>query len=394
MKKQKYLQFLNSIKNEIIINNLLVSTDLILLAISGGQDSIVILFIFFILKNQFSLNFKILYCNHIWDQHSVHSYYHLLKISFCLNINLFYSISLKELKSEEKSRYWRVKNYNRLKTFIKCSTLITGHTLTDQIETFFFNTIRGSGFTGSLALKQKKNFIDFNKNDFLIEEADLLKFKRTKKKIIIKKKVLNFHKKKVGFLVKKNFLIHKKKSLSVKIIRPLLKKNRFDVKNICKNYKLPIFPDQSNEKRTYTRNRLRKQVLPTFRFYFNPRVDLSLSRYINIVMEEENNKEKLIRSFLKKVIQEDKNGYFFNIALFSSLPVALQKRICYFFFKEKLKLNYNFFILESFTSFCNDFYTLNKKKEKIMVIKKPIINVFFPEIGTIYFSKTLFIFFR
>jgi tRNA(Ile)-lysidine synthase TilS/MesJ len=397
--KRKSIQLINTIKIFIIKRNLLQPNQSILLAMSGGQDSIYLLIIFFILKKQWDLNINVLYCNHLWQQNSLYTYFHISKISFCLNIEVLFSITLKDLKSEEQSRYWRSKNYYRLIEFKNSSTIGTGHTLTDQIETFFFNTIRGTGFKINSGLKEKKTFSNLNKNDFLITQSEFINFLIIKKSFLfkkaeLKKKVKKFQTKKITIISKKKFLIRKKKSLSLKIIRPLIKKTRFDIKNICKTWKLPLLPDQTNQETKYSRNRLRKQVVPTFRFFFNPKVDLNLSRQKDILFEEDNYIENIITKLLQKVINEDQNGYFLNLSLFCSLALPLQRRVCFYFFKEKLKVDYNFLIIDSFIFFSNNFFGLGKKINKVNFQTKKILCIFFPEIGTIYISKTLFIFLK
>ena len=85
----------------------------------------------------------------------------------------------------------------------------------------------------------------------------------------------------------KNFTIGNTSSFnrSIKkifIIRPLLFLNRFDSKRLLLFWKLPLYPDKSNQKMKYYRNRIRNQFLPAIRFFFNPQIDTILFQYTEI----------------------------------------------------------------------------------------------------------------
>lgn len=384
MSKKKSIQLINSIKKIIFEKKIFLSNNCLLLGISGGQDSIFLLISIYIIKSQCNLHLNIIYCNHLWQKTILYNYLEIIKISYCLNINSFYSISLNFLKSEENSRYWRSNNFYRVMRFSNSIRMITGHTLTDHIETFFFNTIRGSSIKGSFSLKLKKSFFDLKEKNFFISESELLIFCDLKQKKIYILKNLN-----IVFFKKKIFLIRKKKQL-FKIGRPLLTKTRFDIKNFCNVLKLSIIPDQSNNEIQYSRNRFRKQIVPIFRFFFNPKVDLSLYRHNNLLIEEEEFLSNLINQLLTNLIFENQKIFFLDLQFFSGLNFSLQRKICLLFFKEKLKVNYKFVVINSFLILCYKLIRITKKNKKLT--RK--ISIFLPEIGTIYFSQTVFIFFK
>ena len=64
---KKSLFFIKKIKKFLINKNFLNIKKLYLLSVSGGQDSISLLFFIFILKRQFSIKIHIIYCNHLWQ---------------------------------------------------------------------------------------------------------------------------------------------------------------------------------------------------------------------------------------------------------------------------------------------------------------------------------------
>ena len=63
------------------------------------------------------------------------------------------------------------------------------------------------------------------------------------------------------------------------LIRPLLSITRLDTLSICAGLKLPIYPDKSNIKTYFLRNRVRKQLLPAIRVLLNPQFDEMLCNF-------------------------------------------------------------------------------------------------------------------
>ena len=60
------------------------------------------------------------------------------------------------------------------------------------------------------------------------------------------------------------------------LIRPLLGLDRYNAMRLCTNWCLPVYPDVTNEKLQFLRNRLRKQLLPLLRCSLNPQIDKNL----------------------------------------------------------------------------------------------------------------------
>jgi tRNA(Ile)-lysidine synthase len=407
MKKQS-IKLLNNIKLLLVKKKLVKSNQYILIALSGGQDSIFVLVIFYILKKQWNFKLTVLYCNHLWQKSSIYSFSHIGKTIFCFNVKLHYSITFKKLNSEEVSRYWRSKNYTRISEFSDNSNIILGHSLTDRIETFLFNLIRGSTIPGSLTLKLKKTIINKEKNQFYISETELKYYSVTKKEIFFLKfklaktrriKPQQFIKKEkikkysINGLIDKKFLILKKKNSKNNLIRPLIKISRFETKNSSIVNKFPIFLDETNKIEKYTRNRLRKQIIPSLKFFFNKKLDQTFFRYTEILLEENLYFEKTITKLIQIIIQEDNNGYFFNGYVFLSIPLSFKRRICLSLVKEKLSLKYNFFLIDSLIIAIEKFLK-NKKIKSVGSKAKGINKIFFPEIGIIYISKNLFLFLK
>jgi len=197
--------------------SLLPSSSTLLLAISGGQDSMVLLKLINDLKRLYNWQIEIWHGDHQWHNES-------LKIAeelklWCINNKIsFHSnkANKEEVANEEKARNWRYKNLIKKANLLSsnnlgfpCKRILTGHTATDRAETIIMNLARGTDLIGLSTLKEQRTL-----------ENDL------------------------------------------QLTRPLLIFNRNETLEICKEFNLPIWVDPSNENINLTRNRIRKEILP------------------------------------------------------------------------------------------------------------------------------------
>ena len=63
------------------------------------------------------------------------------------------------------------------------------------------------------------------------------------------------------------------------IVRPLMKFSRRTVTLNCRLRGLPVYPDLSNSKLRYSRNRIRKQIIPAIKFLLNPKIERALFQF-------------------------------------------------------------------------------------------------------------------
>lgn len=168
------LILVNKVCNFIIKKNLLFTNKKLLIAVSGGQDSVCLTLLILQLQNQFEYNFSLIYCNHLWSSDNLYKLPHLLKIGFIISKLSFFTIATKKIFTENEARIWRYSMIYRVSLFYNYKIILTGHTLTDQTETLLLNLFRSSSKGGvtSLYLKQsirnkfiKKIFI--SRNDLL-----------------------------------------------------------------------------------------------------------------------------------------------------------------------------------------------------------------------------------
>ena len=190
----------------------------LLIAVSGGQDSMALLTLINDMKRQHNWFIHVWHGDHQWHQKSKRYALELKSYCYKKNISFFCDLANKKsISSEEKARDWRYKKLsekaNQLLSENKKNIdiyVITGHTNTDNAETFLLNMARGSNYAG------------------------------------------------LSYIDKKRLLEHK-----IFLIRPLLIFSREDTKTICKLMNIPIWEDPSNCDLNIKRNLVRNKIIPT-----------------------------------------------------------------------------------------------------------------------------------
>ena len=94
--------------------------------------------------------------------------------------------------------------------------------------------------------------------------------------------------------------IFRSKRKGIQVVRPILGLNRSEIKNFILFLNIPVYPDKTNEQVYYARNRIRKQLLPAIRFFFNPKIENSLFKFTEITSSEQIYIESLISKLEKK----------------------------------------------------------------------------------------------
>ena len=225
---------------------------------------------------------------------------------------------------------------------------------------------------------------------------------KTKKRHILKKKTFNilyFD----WFLIIKKLDDYKPSHLSV--IRPLLSLSRYDIKKLCFFWKLPIYPDQTNQQFEYNRNRIRKQLLPTLRFYFNSKIDKILFQFLEIANEEQIYLD-FIATRIRENIQKKKNKRIeLETSIFLFLPIPLQRKIIRQFLEILIKKKVKYYHIEKTLELISQKKSKKRKYKKFVNRKsikefgftekkqKEFKSLFLPGIGILFFYYNRLIFF-
>ena len=130
------------------------------------------------------------------------------------------------------------------------------------------------------------------------------------------------------------------------LVRPFLSISRFDLKKICNSWKVPLFPDQSNQKLKYQRNRIRKQILPTLRFFFNPQIDTTIFQFIEIINSEQEYMDFITARIVKEIQYKKETIVELETSFLAVLPIALRRKIMKQFLEKIMKKSLKFFDIE------------------------------------------------
>ncbi len=161
---KKVLKIINSVAQTLYEKNLIKSQEKIFLTVSGGQDSICLLFISYLLRKRLLIDFDLIWCNHFWQTSSFFTMLHVAKCNFCCSSTILFFLPLNKVVSERIARDWRYQVIQRTALFYGSTITAQAHTKSDRIETVLFNLIRGTGPTGitTLPLSSTRYFFYYN----------------------------------------------------------------------------------------------------------------------------------------------------------------------------------------------------------------------------------------
>lgn len=123
------------------------------------------------------------------------------------------------------------------------------------------------------------------------------------------------------------------KQLKIQLIRPTLALNRVETFKLSIFWKLPTDIDYTNKLINFRRNRLRHQILPILKFFFNPKIDAAFLKFAEELNLEKNyfyqqikENKRFLQLYKLKFKQYKCNKLKKNI-FFLYLPTNLRKKI-------------------------------------------------------------------
>ncbi len=248
----------------LIENNLFTTEDKILLAVSGGIDSMVMTHLFM----RLGFDFRIAHCNFSLRGEESDGDEAFVK-EFANNHSIpFYSIrfdtkeiaSSKGLSIQMAARELRYEWFEELRVENGLSYVALAHNLNDNIETFLINLIRGTGIAGLSGIKPKNQYL----------------------------------------------------------IRPLLFAPRSEIKEYSEKYEVTYREDSSNSDIKYTRNKIRHLIMPVLK-EINPSFENTIEETIGRVTDINEIYSGQIASIKEKIIRENMSSLSVNISELTSL---------------------------------------------------------------------------
>ncbi len=249
---------INRFKTFIKENKLFTFDDNILLAVSGGIDSVAMVDLF----SKLGIKCGVAHCNfHLRGKESNEDELFVrqlaLNYDFQVYVEHFDTIQYAEkqqLSTQMAARQLRYNWFEKIRNSYNYRYIAIGHQLDDVVETFLINICRGTGIIGLTGIKAKKG----------------------------------------------------------KIVRPLLFARRDEIEVYAKKHQLAYREDSSNQSIKYIRNKIRHQVVPVFKD-INPRFSETILENIGRLQEVELIFRQNIEEKMLQVVEKKGNNYFFSI---------------------------------------------------------------------------------
>jgi tRNA(Ile)-lysidine synthase len=257
---------------------LLERGDRVIVGVSAGVDSMVLLHILNALRQDLSLSLVIAHLNHGLRPSEADSEADLVrKESLRLGLPFEYrQFNVKELQKsggfslQDAARRIRFQFFHELCDQYGGGKIALGHQADDQVETILLRLMRGSG------LKGIKGMLPIRQG---------------------------------------------------RVIRPLLEVWRVEVENFAQQNSISYLTDSSNIKQDYLRNRLRLDLIPYIEKYYQPGFRRAILRTSTLLREEDDFIEQEAHEAYQKIARKKQEEIAFEFSVYQSLHPALQRRV-------------------------------------------------------------------
>jgi len=260
-------------------NNLFVPGEKLLIAVSGGVDSMVLLDLCVELKSNWSLEIAIVHVNHqlrgdesTGDEEFVRSIATQYGLPFYSRridtIGLKHSLKVSKQVAARDARY---QYFEEIRQQIHADHVATGHQADDDAETVLFNALRGGGVRGLAGIPLTRS--------------------------------------------------------SGRIIRPLLFARRKDIFEYARQQGIRFRNDSSNQSSVYSRNYLRHSVVPLLTAELGTDVSSSLNRVSNAMKELGRLLDKLVDDRSETLVRYRETECDISLPRFEFEPLFLQEEI-------------------------------------------------------------------
>ncbi len=249
--------------------------DRILVALSGGADSVVLLHLLLQAAEALKIEVRAAHLDHGMRAESDEDV--LFVQDFCLQHKVPLTVGHRDIPAlalarkqglEEAARDERRAFLQETARQLGCHLIALGHHRDDQAETFLHRLLRGSGVSGLAGMRLRSD----------------------------------------------------------PFIRPLLSFSRTQILHYLAEHRLPHVEDLSNADTSFTRNRLRHDLLPHLR-EFNPRIDEHLARLSQRIALEEEFWDVQVAMNLSSICEEHGDGLWLSLEGLQLLHPALRARV-------------------------------------------------------------------
>ena len=249
MEKEKIKKIFWEKSKKIIESNLISENDKILIAFSGGPDSVFLHYFLNFLKKKLKIELSLIYVNHNLRNDVENDLKFVKKFAVENNIDYYIkNVNVNEYAAENKksielaARELRYEAIEDIRKMINYDKIATGHNLDDNVETFIFRLVRGTSINGLKSIPK----------------------------------------------IRKN------------IIRPILEFEKSEILDFLKSENQKYIIDYTNNENDYTRNFIRNKIFPDF-----DKINPSFRQKIHMLIKEINEREfENIKSDTQNKIKE------------------------------------------------------------------------------------------
>lgn len=243
--------------------NLISNGDKIVVAVSGGPDSMCLLNILKNLRPKFSTELFVAHINHMIREEADSETEYVKKYCERNNIKCFIKRAnvlemAKEQKkgTEEMGRIVRYDFFEYVANEVSANKIAIAHTENDNAETILMNLMRGASLEGLKGIDPIRE----------------------------------------------------------KYIRPLIECNREEIEKYCEINKLDPKFDKTNNDNTYTRNKIRNLLIPYIKKEFNPNIIETLNRLAVLARQDATYFNKIVKeSYADILLYENINNLNENL---------------------------------------------------------------------------------
>ena len=260
--KKKILSYINE-------NEMIKYGDRVLVALSGGPDSICLLHILNSLKEELNITLTAAHVNHCLrgseadeDEEYVKDFCNKLNIPcYVKKANINQIASERKISSELAGREVRYEFFEEISKIQNLNKIAVAHNTNDQAETLLMRIMRGTGIEGLVGIRP----------------------------------------------IRDN-----------KFIRPILCLERNEIENYCEKYNLNPRIDKTNLENIYSRNKVRLEMIPYIKGHFNEEIVNSLNRLSQLAYIENDYMEQCIEKEYKTFCNVKNNTVFILKKAFQS----------------------------------------------------------------------------
>jgi tRNA(Ile)-lysidine synthase len=258
-------------------NKMFEKGDKVIVAVSGGPDSLCLLKVLYDLRNDLEIKISVAHLNHCLRGKDADKDEEYVK-EFCAQLNIdFYSkkvdvssISKKQgLSCEMAGRSARYGFFEEIRQQIHANKIAIAHNANDQAETILMRVMRGTGLTGLMGISPVRDNV---------------------------------------------------------YIRPLIKVTRDEIEAYCTANKLNPKIDKTNFENIYGRNKVRLELIPYIKKKFNTDIVMTLNRLSDTLRVDNEYMESISLQKYKLYCKENEKKVTIHKEVFSQ-PDAILTRL-------------------------------------------------------------------